>query len=811
MLTTSSADVEAVGARAFDHVPPQTKKPLQRAQTLTELKSSGALDVTRPRFVHRFLIDPRDSYIQQPWDGVQAVALIFTAFVTPFQVAFLGKSESPASALFIIDRVIDAVFVVDMILQFMTMYPSRERPTKDETGTNKRRSGGIEWVSDRKRIAKHYLTTWFPVDFLSIATSLTDIVIVLTPCDETDRSGLDDTKTTETVQQLRLLRVVRVLRLVKLVRLVRASRVLKRFLARLPLNYGSLIIMRMILVIIIASHWFACIFRLKVWFESEPLTTWQGTFGFCAALPALPNYNVSNYALLDCGRQDVEDPCSSSQVRQWTYAQQALVYTEPGLCCVEIFPMYLALLAWSLMIITGTGGTDLVGLGPMNGGISVNDTAVFIVLLLIGCFMWAQVLADFVDVATNANPLDTLFRQTMDDLNAYMEEQRMPKDLRFRLREYFHQAHIIDVEEHHERVVHKMSPSLQREVILRSNKDWLHKLWFIRGADVAMKVQLVKSLRTMVYEPGEFAPDDVLHLVAKGVVICGMEIIVTGGVFGIEGLLLCKEGWKHLRKPFPARAMTFVQCSMLGPTAFFEIVNRCPATKKIVRRSAILMALRRKVIMLAGLETKRSTSGNTGRGAVLDAIFTTAKADVDSNGIAEEDSLRRSGGKGNGGDAELGHMRAMVQEEVRHALHDALEPMHKMQKVLEGLEHGLARSGLSVPAGEGGAKRSRVRKQKSLDATGSASTTGAPKPLGNGDKDLLMRAAIGLSRPVAEDANDNLYAIGERDRLDVMNESTRQRVPRSAGSRHKSSDKRSSSSPAQDRDANGHGGKDGRA
>ena len=104
-----------------------------------------------------------------------------------------------------------------------------------------------------------------------------------------------------------------------------------------------------------------------------------------------------------------------------------------------------------------------------------------------------------------------------------------------------------------------------------------------------------------------------------------------------------------------------------------------------------------------------------------------------------------------------------------------------------------------------------MRKQKSLDATGSASTTGAPKPLGNGDKDLLMRAAIGLSRPVAEDANDNLYAIGERDRLDVMNESTRQRVPRSAGSRHKSSDKRSSSSPAQDRDANGHGGKDGRA
>ena len=41
------------------------------------------------------------------WDIVTALALIFTALVTPFEVGFLPSAESPLEALFLINRLLD--------------------------------------------------------------------------------------------------------------------------------------------------------------------------------------------------------------------------------------------------------------------------------------------------------------------------------------------------------------------------------------------------------------------------------------------------------------------------------------------------------------------------------------------------------------------------------------------------------------------------------------------------------------------------------------------------------------------------------
>ena len=41
----------------------------------------------------KWVIDPRTSTFVTVWDGVQMAALIFTAFVTPFQVAFLEAAK----------------------------------------------------------------------------------------------------------------------------------------------------------------------------------------------------------------------------------------------------------------------------------------------------------------------------------------------------------------------------------------------------------------------------------------------------------------------------------------------------------------------------------------------------------------------------------------------------------------------------------------------------------------------------------------------------------------------------------------------
>lgn len=65
-----------------------------------------------------------------------------------------------------------------------------------------------------------------------------------------------------------MLRVVRVLRLIKLVRLLRASRVFKRWEARLPVPYSTMKLARSILVVVFTCHWFSCVWRLQVLMRS---------------------------------------------------------------------------------------------------------------------------------------------------------------------------------------------------------------------------------------------------------------------------------------------------------------------------------------------------------------------------------------------------------------------------------------------------------------------------------------------------------------------------------------------------------------
>ena len=67
----------------------------------------------------KWLIDPRSSAFMGYWDVVGLIALIFTAIVTPFEISHLS---SDLNALFFVNRVVDAVFVTDLVLQFFLVY-----------------------------------------------------------------------------------------------------------------------------------------------------------------------------------------------------------------------------------------------------------------------------------------------------------------------------------------------------------------------------------------------------------------------------------------------------------------------------------------------------------------------------------------------------------------------------------------------------------------------------------------------------------------------------------------------------------------
>ena len=111
---------------------------------------------TSEGWASRFMIDPREAKRMWMWDTITGVFLIFVALVTPFEVGYLQPTTSWLDPLFLVNQVVNAVFLADLVLQFFLMVPVTDKE-------------GTRFVSNPSRIAKVYLRGWFTIDVLSIA------------------------------------------------------------------------------------------------------------------------------------------------------------------------------------------------------------------------------------------------------------------------------------------------------------------------------------------------------------------------------------------------------------------------------------------------------------------------------------------------------------------------------------------------------------------------------------------------------------------------------------------------------------------
>mgnify|MGYP000843880637 FL=1 len=189
-------------------------------------------------------------------------ALLFTAIVTFVEVAFVDGSGE-VDGLFIINRVVDLVFLLDLGLQFFLMYAYQGNNPADS----------VRWIYDPVKIRRQYLRGWFALDAFSIGVSGFDFLALKAVSGE-DGGGAN----------LKVFRMIRMARLIKLVRLVRSSRILKRFETRMAINYGTLSLIKIGVGLLITSHWTACIWGLQTQWES-PRATWYVYFGYCKFVP----------------------------------------------------------------------------------------------------------------------------------------------------------------------------------------------------------------------------------------------------------------------------------------------------------------------------------------------------------------------------------------------------------------------------------------------------------------------------------------------------------------------------------------------
>lgn len=157
---TSDGNLSAAGCGrtvgSTDH--PGSPKPLKRGKTLSSLSTAmpfpnrstsvkgrrgrGTLPSTntlqspdrefvtttnwiREQLEARAKQLPKDGFVLHPdrsrflamWDVVTACALCYTALLTPFEVAFLPAPKTVTDPWFLVNRLLDAIFLVDLVLQ----------------------------------------------------------------------------------------------------------------------------------------------------------------------------------------------------------------------------------------------------------------------------------------------------------------------------------------------------------------------------------------------------------------------------------------------------------------------------------------------------------------------------------------------------------------------------------------------------------------------------------------------------------------------------------------------------------------------
>lgn len=179
------------------------------------------------------------------------------------------------------------------------------------------------------------------------------------------------------------------------------------------------------------------------------------------------------------------------------------------------------------MVLTGTGGTDFYPSSLSNG-----ETIIVTSMVVVGALIWTQVLALFCDIASNSHPGLTEFRQQLDGLNELIRTNNLPSDMARRLREYLHQQRGVQLRQHTEQVLLRLSAALQIEVVLHCHRHWLDRIWFLKDIDELCRVRIAMSMATRVLAPGEVAavrshhptPSCLVHCLAGPCVACGSPL-----------------------------------------------------------------------------------------------------------------------------------------------------------------------------------------------------------------------------------------------------------------------------------------------
>jgi hypothetical protein len=510
------------------------------------------------------------------WELILMATLLYTAIVTPFEVAFLPVS---LDAIFFLNRIVDFVFISDTILTFFT--PFRDPNT-------------MFWVVSHRRIAQQYMFDfpfWFWID-----------AVTCVPYD-----AIAYAVQTHESSELYTIRLLRLLRLIKLARLARGLPILRRWEIEHGFRYAHITLISDLLMLFFMAHWIACLMALLPFFDNRntvPLIT-PPPASPASALPQPDNW-ITVYFVSELGVVDFDD--------------------------VNIWSVYLAAYDFAIVTVTTIGYGDILPRTDLERGVVA-------VIILLGGLMYAYILGSLINIVTNLDPLLTTFKHNVDDTVSFMRDKEMPVSVQRRIRKYMIFALAARRAEHHHELLQTLSPGLLAEVCHEVHRKWLDLVPFAQDMRLSKRafVYLASLLEFHAFAPLDLILTHnlacgIMYMVSQGQVLVHRHRVaflgersVMVGVHILCQLDLATEIRRGLREAsscvghecvlhsspalYSATALTYVQCYALSREAIEQCARKFPGlqlTRARAKQGWERLGLRLSARSPLGLQAERA-------------------------------------------------------------------------------------------------------------------------------------------------------------------------------------------------------------
>ncbi|XP_068459338.1 cyclic nucleotide-gated channel beta-3-like [Clinocottus analis] len=246
----------------------------------------------------------------------------------------------------------------------------------------------------------------------------------------------------------------------------------------------------------------------------------------------------------------------------------------------------------------------LITIGGLPDPTTLFEIVFQLINYFVGVFAFSIMIGQMRDVVGAATAGQTYYRTCMDNTIKYMSSYRIPKDVQNRVKTWYNYTWqsqgMLDEQE----LLTQLPDKMRLDIAIDVNYSIVSKVPLFQGCDRQMIFDMLKSLRSVVYLPGDYVckKGEVgreMYIIKAGEVQVvggpdGRTVFVTlraGSVFGEISLLAVGGG---NRRTANVIAHGFANLFILDKKDLNEILVHYPESKKLLRKKARKMLTKGK-------------------------------------------------------------------------------------------------------------------------------------------------------------------------------------------------------------------------